>query len=112
MGGAMSKRHRDGDLVLPPRAERRAHARSERHRINIELAEVAEQVSGGVEPDDAPDPAVAYRPVHHHDPARAKEEDGRGRRRRRRHWKLKMWKRRTSMRVMKAKALRVADAES
>ena len=73
MGGTMSKRHRDGDLVLPPRAERRAHARSERHRINTELAEVAEQVCGGVEPDDAPDPAVGYRPVHHHDPAQAKE---------------------------------------
>ena len=66
----MSKRHRDGDQVLPPRAERRAHARSERHRINTELAGVAEQVSGGVEPDDAPDPAVGYRPIHHHDPAR------------------------------------------
>jgi hypothetical protein len=109
----MSKRHREGDVVLPPRAERRAHARSERHRINLELADVAEQVSGGVEPDDAPDPAVAYRPVHRHDPARAKQEDGgRAKRRRRRHWKLKMWKRRTSMRAMKARAVRLADTES
>ena len=104
----MSKRHRDGEQVLPPRAERRAHARSERHRVNNELAEVAEQVSSGVEPDDAPEPAVRYRPVHHHDPNRAK---GQVRRRRRRHWKLKMWKRRTSMRLVKARAVRLAELE-
>jgi hypothetical protein len=107
----MSKRHRDGDQVLPPRAERRAHARSERHRINTELAGVAEQVSGGVEPDDAPDPAVGYRPIHHHDPARAKEGQGQTRGRRRRHWKLKMWKRRTSTRLGKAKAARLSALE-
>ena len=107
----MSKRHRDGGQVLPPKAERRAQARSERHRINTELAVVAEQVSGGVEPDDAPDPAVAYRPVHHHDPVRAKEEQQKGWRRRR-HWKLKMWKRRSSMRLTRAKAAHPADAEA
>jgi hypothetical protein len=107
----MSKRHRDGDQVLPPRAERRARARSERHRISVELAGVAGQVSGGLEPDDAPDPAVGYRPVHRHDPVKAKVDDGRGRRRRR-HWKLKMWKRRTSMRMVKAQAIRPVDAEA
>jgi hypothetical protein len=108
----MSKRHRDGDQVLPPRAERRAHARSERHRINVQLADVAEQVTGGLEPDDAPDPAVGYRPVHHHDPGRAKaEESGRKKRRRRRHWKLKMWKRRSSMRLVKAQAARLVEVE-
>ncbi len=102
----MSKRHRDGDQVLPPRAERRAAARSERHRITTELAEVAEQVSGGVEPDDAPDPAVGYRPIHHKDPAKAKQG-----RRRRRHWKLKVWKRRTAMRMTKAREARLAALE-
>jgi hypothetical protein len=105
----MSKRHRDGDQVLPPRAERRAHARSERHRINTELAEVAEQVCSGVEPDDAPDPAIGYRPVHRHDPVKAK---GAVKRRRRRHWKMKMWKRRTSMRMVKARATRLVDVEA
>lgn len=105
----MSKRHRDGDQVLPPRAERRAAARSERHRITTELAEVADQVSGGVEPDDAHDPAVGYRPIHHKDPARAKE--GQRKRRRRRHWKLKMWKRRSAMRMTKAKEARLAALE-
>jgi len=105
----MSKRHRDGEQVLPPRAERRAHARSERHRITTELAEVADQVAAGVEPDDAPDPAVGYRPIRRHDPDKAK---GQVRRRRRRHWKLKMWKRRTSMRLVKAKAIRVVDVEA
>jgi hypothetical protein len=34
------------------------------------------------------------------------------RRRRRRHWKLKMWKRRTSMRMVKARAIRLADVEA
>lgn len=105
----MSKRHRDGDQVLPPRAERRAHARSERHRIATELAEVADQVCSGVEPDDAPDPAIGYRPVHRHDPVKAK--GGQVKRRRRRHWKMKMWKRRTSMRMVKARAIRVVDVE-
>jgi len=103
----MSKRHRDSDVVFPPRAERRAQARSERHRITTELADVAEQVSGGVEPDDAPDPGIAYRPLRHHDSARAKQTGVA--RRRRRHWKLKMWKRRSSVRVMKARASRLAD---
>ena len=101
----MSKRHRDGDQVLPPRAERRAHARSERHRITTELAEVAEQVCSGVEPDDAPDPAIGYRPVHRHDPVKAK---GAVKRRRRRHWKMKMWKRRTSTtRMARALTMRI-----
>jgi hypothetical protein len=103
----MSKRHRDSEVVLPPWAERRAHARSERHRVATELADVAEQVSGGVEPDDAPDPGVGYRPLRHHDSAHAKRTVAGPRRRR--HWKLKMWKRRTSVRVMKAKAQRIAD---
>jgi hypothetical protein len=107
----MSKRHRDGDQVLPPRAERRAAARSERHRINTELAEVAEAIAGGIEPDDAHDPARGYRPIHHHDPGKAKEGQRRSRRRKRRHWKLKMWKRRSSMRQVKAKAARLADVE-
>jgi hypothetical protein len=102
----MSKRHRDSEVVFPPRAERRAHARSERHRVATELADVAEQVSGGVEPDDAPDPGIGYRPLRHHDAARAKRTVAGPRRRR--HWKLKMWKRRTSVRVMKAKAQRIA----
>jgi hypothetical protein len=70
---------------------------------------VAEQVCSGVEPDDAPDPAIGYRPVRRHDPGKAK---GEVKRRRRRHWKLKMWKRRTSMRMVKARASRLVDVEA
>ena len=33
----MSQRHRTEAAALPPREELRAHARSERHRINSEL---------------------------------------------------------------------------
>jgi hypothetical protein len=97
----MSKRHRAGDqAALPPRQEQRAHARSERHRVNTELAEVAEQVSGGMEPDDVVEPGVGWRPERHRDPAKVKSQPPK--RRRRRHWKLKMWKRRKNTRRAKA----------
>jgi hypothetical protein len=97
----MSKRHRAGDqAALPPRQEQRAHARSERHRVNTELAKVAEQVSGGMEPDDVVEPGVGWRPERHRDPAKVKSQPPK--RRRRRHWKLKMWKRRKNTRRAKA----------
>ena len=97
----MSKRHRASDqAALPPRQEQRAHARSERHRVNTELAEVAEQVSGGMEPDDVVEPGVGWRPERHRDPAKVKSPPPK--RRRRRHWKLKMWKRRKNARRAKA----------
>ena len=99
----MSKRHRAGDqAALPPRQEQRAHARSERHRVNTELAEAAERVSGGMEPDDVVEPGVGWRPERHRDPAKVKVEPTT--RHRRRHWKLKMWKRRTAARRAKAMA--------
>jgi hypothetical protein len=98
----MSKRHRAGDQAgAPPRQEQRAHARSERHRVNTELAEVAEQVSGGVEPDDVVEPGVGWRPERRRDPAKVKAPTKK-QRRRRRHWKLKMWKRRSAARRAKA----------
>ena len=110
----MSKRHRAGEqATLPLRQEQRAHARSERHRVNTELAEVAEQVSGGVEPDDVVEPGVGWRPERHRDPAKVKVEPTR--KRRRRHWKLKMWKRRSTARRAKAmaekRAAQAPDAE-
>jgi hypothetical protein len=99
----MSKRHRASEAAPPPQKERRAHARAERHRVHTELADVADQVSGGVEPDDVVEPGVEWRPEKHHDPAKVLAEPG-TKRRRKRHWKLKMWKRRSALRKAKAQA--------
>lgn len=95
----MSNRHRTStsDVVLPHPEERRVQARSERHRVTTVLADAAGQIQGGIEPDDIVEPGVEFRAERHHDPER-----GRPSTRRRRHWKLKMWKRRTAARRLKA----------
>lgn len=101
----MSTRHRSQDLAPQPRAELRAHARSERQRISSELAAVAGLVSSGLEPDDTVEPGAAWKPVHHHDSERAKAKSVKPRLR---HWKVKAWKRRTAERQAKNAALRLA----
>jgi acyl-CoA reductase-like NAD-dependent aldehyde dehydrogenase len=99
----MSKRHRSADQAPAPKAEIRAHARGERHRINTELHNVAGQVSGGLEPDDVEEPGAEFKPVHHHDAAKALEKaNGRPKK----HWKFKDWKRRSTVRRARAQALR------
>jgi hypothetical protein len=55
------------------------------------------QIQGGVEPDEVIEPGIGFRAERHHDPAKARPSQ-----RRRRHWKLKMWKRRTAARRLKA----------
>ena len=67
----MSKRHRSLEAVPLPRAEQRAHAHGERHRVNSELHELAELVSHGVEPDDVVEPGAEWKPLHHHDAEKA-----------------------------------------
>lgn len=95
----MSKRHRTDEAVPLPRAELRAHAHNERHRVRSELHELADLVSHGVEADDVVDPGAEWKPSHHHDAARAlKKLDGN---RHLRHWKVKEWKRRTVVRRRK-----------
>jgi hypothetical protein len=84
----------------------RAHAHNERHRIHSELHAVAAQVSAGYQPDEVHEPGRAWVPTHHHDAEKAKAEAGAGAKR---HWKMKMWKRRTSMRRAKAQAFRIAS---
>jgi hypothetical protein len=84
----------------------RAHAHNERHRIHSELDALAAQVKAGYEPDEVHEPGRAWVPTHHHDAERAKAGAGNTPKR---HWKMKMWKRRTSMRKAKAQALRVAS---
>ena len=103
----MSQRHRDIDLSMPPRQERRAAAHSERHRMHVELQNVAQTVSAGVDPEDVHEPGAAWKPMHHHDSDVAKSKLAKSGRSKR-HWKTKMWKRRTLMRQAKIDAWKTA----
>jgi hypothetical protein len=102
----MSQRHRTAEVTLPPKEQLRAQAHSERRRIHVELSNVANQVSAGLDPADVHEPGAAWKPIHHHDADVAKEKLAK--RGRKRHWKLKMWKRRTKIRQAKAAASRQA----
>ena len=72
----MSQRHRTAEVPLPPKQELRAHAHSERHRIHVELSNVANQVSAGLDPADVHEPGAAWKPVHHHDRRRGEGQGG------------------------------------
>ena len=101
----MSQRHRTSEAAPPPpKADLRAHAHNERHRIHSELQSVATQVSAGSEPEDVHEPGRAWVPLHRRatDKPRAPEPKSQ------RHWKLKMWKRSTTRRRERAVAFRVA----
>ena len=100
----MSQRHRSLEAAPPPKMDLRAHAHNERHRINSELHLVAAQVSAGIEPDEVHEPGRAWVPEHHHH-ERDRTSSGS---RRLRHWKLKSWKRRTTVRKARAVAYRLA----
>jgi len=100
----MSQRHRSHESAPPPKMDLRAHAHNERHRINSELHSVATQVSAGFEPEDVHEPGRAWVPEHRHgavDLARSTSKTPR-------HWKMKMWKRRSTQRRLKAQAIRLA----
>jgi hypothetical protein len=99
----MSQRHRSQDVAPPPKMDLRAHAHNERHRINSELHALATQVSAGYQPDEIHEPGRAWVPEHHRHADRVKDAS-----RQTRHWKLKMWKRRTTVRRAKAQAFRLA----
>lgn len=103
----MSQRHRDAELQVPPKQELRAHAHSERHRIHVELSNVATQVSSGLDPADVHEPGAAWKPEHHRDPEIARTKFA-NRSRAKRHWKMKMWKRRSAIRQARAEAFRLA----
>ena len=100
----MSKRHRSQEAVPLPRAEQRAHAHGERHRVKGELHGLAEMVSHGVDSDDVVEPGAQWKPMHHHDAERAAKKLDHVRNQR--HWKVKEWKRRTTVRRQKAAAYR------
>ncbi len=103
----MSQRHRTAEVPLPPKQELRAHAHGERHRIQVELNQVASKVSAGEDPSDVDEPGTAWKPMHHHDPEVAKTKVA-TRKRTSRHWKTKMWKRRSKVRQERAEAFRLA----
>ena len=104
----MSQRHRDAEAQVQLKQELRAHAHSERHRIHVELSNVASQVSAGLDPSDVHEPGAAWKPVHHRDPEVAREKVAKSSRVKR-HWKLKMWKRRSATRQARAEAMRVVQ---
>lgn len=104
----MSQRHRSESAALLPKQELRAHAHAERHRIHSELHLLSNAVGTSVEVDDADEPGVEWKPVHHHDANRARAKlDGAANTR---HWKRKAWKRRTLQRRAKAMAFRLAGS--
>ena len=103
----MSQRHRTVEVPLPPKQELRAHAHGERHRIHVELNQVASKVSAGLDPSDVHEPGAAWKPMHHHDPEVAKTKVAK-QKRISRHWKTKMWKRRSKVRQERAEAFRLA----
>ena len=102
----MSQRHRSAEVAPPPKMEQRAHARGERNRINSALSAVTMEVRAGSEPEDVHEPGPSWVAAHHHDAQRARP-DGR-----KRHWKLKMWKRRTRLRMARAQATLLAARQA
>ena len=105
----MSQRHRSQEAVPPPKMDSRAHAHNERHRINSELHSVAAQVSSGLEPDEVHEPGPAWVPQHRHNAEKARKSAAP---RVLRHWKVKDWKRRTTVRRAKAEATRLAAEQA
>ena len=97
----MSQRHRNQDLAPSPRAELRAHAHNERHRVNSELHLAEEAMRHGLEPLDVEEPGPEWKPVHHHD---ANKGAAKSRRQPVKHWKTKEWKRRKGIRKSRAAA--------
>lgn len=91
----MSKRHRDESLAPIARADLRAHAHNERHRIHSELHLATEAMRQGVEPLDIEEPGPEWKTEQHHQlrraPRRQKNDQFK-------HWKIKAWKRRNAER--------------
>jgi hypothetical protein len=100
----MSQRHRNSEFQLPPKQELRAHAHGERHRIHVQLDQLAHELSSGTDPVDVHEPGEAWKPMRHRDAERAKTKLAKAKRNRR-HWKTKMWKRRTVLRQKRIAAI-------
>ncbi|CAB4868170.1 unannotated protein [freshwater metagenome] len=105
----MSQRHHTQEAAPPPKMDLRAHAHNERHRINSELQAVASQVSNGSEPEDVHEPGRAWVPEHRRDAAKGKASAMKSVPR---HWKMKEWKRRTTVRKAKAVVTRMVAEQA
>jgi hypothetical protein len=97
----MSRRHREKDSVPLAKAELRAHAHAERHRLKGKLHALVSSIGRTLDPDECDEPAVEWRPTHHLEHHRAGERATR--RMRLRHWKMKEWKRRSNERRARAR---------
>lgn len=97
----MSQRHRSAESQLLPRKELRAKKHSERHRMGVELDQVAKAVSAGVDPEDLHEPGSAWKASRHQDSERAKKKLAAASKRNLRHWKVRSWKRRAAERQRK-----------
>ena len=105
----MSQRHINTEVAPPPKMDLRAHAHNERHRIHSELNAVASQVSSGLEAEDLHEPGRAWVPLHHHDAEKGKASAAKSSPR---HWKMNMWKRRTTVRRAKAASMRMVAEQA
>ena len=105
----MSQRHHMQEAAPPPKMDLRAHAHNERHRIHSELVAVAGNVSSGLEPEDVHEPGRAWVPLHHHDAEKGKAS---AMKQTPRHWKMKMWKRRSTVRKAKAQMHRMVAEQA
>jgi len=97
----MSRRHRGNGSVPLAKAELRAHAHAERHRVKGELHALVASVGRTLDTDECDEPAVEWRPAHHIEHHRAGERAARNTRLR--HWKMKEWKRRSNERRARAR---------
>ena len=105
----MSQRHHMQEMAPPPKMDLRAHAHNERHRIHSALHAVAGNVSAGVEPEDVHEPGRAWVPLHHHDADKGRASAMKSEPR---HWKMKMWKRRSTLRKAKAQLGRMVAEQA
>ena len=99
----MGKRHHGDDSAPLSKAELRARAHAELHRVKGELHALAARVGRSCDVDECNDPAVEWKPMHHVDEHHAQERASHHRRLR--HWKAKEWKRRSSLRRQRARLL-------
>ena len=99
----MGKRHRGDDSAPLSKAELRAHAHAERHRVKGELHALASRVGHSCDVDECDEPAVEWKSTHHLDEHHAQERASH--RRVLRHWKTKEWKRRSNLRRQRARLL-------
>lgn len=105
----MSYRSKDSESARLSTAEYRARSHAERQRIKSELRSIVESVGKSRDVDECDEPAVGFKPAHHHQKGHASEKAEK--RRIVRHWKIKAWKRRKALRRLRADKQRHPDED-